>query len=104
MITEQDLLSAIAECQGQKKPNANTCIKLAAYYTILDHITGEPSVSNNIPVMGYSNSYLYKSDSEFMKAIEGVDIDTVMQVIDELMETLKAVQPRLYDAVMRKFE
>lgn len=27
-----------------------------------------------------------------------------MQVVDELMDTLKAVQPRLYDAVMRKFE
>ena len=38
MITEQDLLSAIAECQGERNPNANTCIKLAAYYTILDNI------------------------------------------------------------------
>lgn len=104
MITEQDLRSAIAECQGQKNPNANTCIKLAAYYTILDHITGEQSTVKNIPVMGYSNSYLYKSESEFMKVIEGVDLDTVMQVVDELMDTLKAVQPRLYDAVMRKFE
>ena len=104
MITEQDLRSAIAECQGQKNPNANTCIKLAAYYTILDHITGEPPTVKNLPVTGYSNSYLYKSDSEFMKVIEGVDLDTVMQVVDELMDTLKAVQPRLYDAVMRKFE
>ena len=104
MITEQDLRSAIAECQGQKNPNANTCIKLAAYYTILDHITGESPTVKSIPVMGYSNSYLYKSDSEFMKGIEGVDLDTVMQVVDELMDTLKAVQPRLYDAVMRKFE
>ena len=36
MITEQDLLEAIAECQGQRNPNANTCIKLAAYYIILE--------------------------------------------------------------------
>lgn len=102
MITEQDLRSAIAECQGQKNPNANTCIKLAAYYTILDHITGEQNSLKSIPVTGYS--YAYKSDSDFMRMIEGIDLDTVMQVIDELMETLKAVQPRLYDAVMRKFE
>lgn len=104
MITEQDLLSAIAECQGQKNPNANTCIKLAAYYTILDNITGEQNSLKSIPVTGYSNSYIYKSDSDFMRVIEGIDLDTVMQVIDELMDTLKAVQPRLYDAVMRKFE
>ena len=37
MITRRDLLEAIDKCQGQKNPNANTCIKLAAYYTILDH-------------------------------------------------------------------
>lgn len=104
MITEQDLLSAIAECQGQKNPNANTCIKLAAYYTILDHISEKPTKETGAQYTGYSNSYLYKSDSEFMQKIQGYDMDTVMQVVDELMETIKAVQPRLYNAVMRKFE
>ena len=38
MITEKDLQDAIAECQGERKPNANTCIKLAAYFTIYDHL------------------------------------------------------------------
>ena len=104
MITEQDLLSAIAECQGQKNPNANTCIKLAAYYTILDHITGNVPESPTIPGMSFSGPSSYHSDSEFMHIIEGIDTDTVMMVIDELMETLKSVQPRLYDAVLRKFE
>ena len=105
MITEQDLLSAIAECHGQKNPNANTCIKLAAYYTILDHITGSSPKSIEPAVMRYADySYAYKSDSEFMQRIEGHDIDTIMQVFDELMDTIKAVQPRLYDAVMRKLE
>lgn len=104
MITEQDLLSAIAECQGQKNPNANTCIKLAAYYTILDHISETNTNKPLIPTMEYSNNYLYDSDSEFMQIIKDHDMNTVMRVIDELMETIKAVQPRLYDAVMRKFE
>ena len=104
MITEQDLLSAIAECQGQKNPNANTCIKLAAYYTILDHISENKTNNPVVPAMEYSNKYLYDSDSEFMQIIKDHDMNTVMRVIDELMETIKAVQPRLYDAVLRKFE
>ena len=41
MITERDLLEAIAECEGTPKPNANTCVKLAAYYTILNNMRGE---------------------------------------------------------------
>ena len=36
MITEQDLAAAIAECQGKRNPDAATCIKLAAFYTIRD--------------------------------------------------------------------
>ena len=46
MITERDLLEAIDECNGARSPNANTCIKLAAFYIILDHLYGdEPTYS-----------------------------------------------------------
>ena len=38
MITEKDLQEAIAECQGERSPNASTCIKLAAFYTIKEHL------------------------------------------------------------------
>lgn len=100
MIKESDLLEAIAECQGQRNPNANTCIKLAAYYTILDHITGGKEIPE---VSAYSfAAKTYQSDSEFWSVASGLDENTLMSVIDELMQTIKAVQPRLYDAVMRK--
>ena len=48
MITLDDLEAAIAECEGERNPNANTCIKLAAYYTILNEKQGKP------PVYSYS--------------------------------------------------
>ena len=41
MITEKDLRAAIAECQGARNPNATTCIKLAAFYTILNNLYPE---------------------------------------------------------------
>ena len=107
MIKENDLREAIAEMQGQKNPNANTCIKLAAYYTILDHITGnEPH-----PVYSDMSSYSagdiaieYDGDSNFAKAINGRDPGDVWPVIDELMTTIQVIHPRLYTGVMAKLQ
>lgn len=101
MITEMDLQEAIAECKGTRNPNASTCIKLAAYYTILDHeykTAPEPEV---IP-QRYSYSSGYTSNSEFGETVQILDQNEVMAVMDELMDTLKILNPRLYDAVMRK--
>ena len=77
MIKEQELLEAIAECQGQRKPNASTCLKLASYYTILDHITGEakkiePTYSFVAPS--------YSSDTEFGRIVQEVDMYDVRSV------------------------
>lgn len=97
MITEKELYEAIAECQGQRNPNANTCLKLASYYTILDHIEkDEPSYSFAPPPV------TYESETEFSKRIADKDINEVLAVFDELMTTLSIINPRLYQGVMRK--
>ena len=102
MIKEQELLEAIAECQGQRNPNANTCIKLASYYTILDHIKEEPKVSE-IPTYSYAApKEQYNSDTEFGQRIANMDIIDVLTVMDELMTTLSIINPRLYNGVMAK--
>ena len=104
MIKENDVREAIAEMQGERNPNANTCIKLAAYYTILDHLTGkqEPAVD----YMAYSGAdpqaVSYEGDSEFARAIRGKDVLEVLSLMDELMTTLQVAFPRLYDGVMSK--
>ena len=97
MITEKDLLEAIAECQGERNPNANTCIKLAAYYTILREMSPEPTYS-------FSTGIVYDSDTQFAKAIRGRTEDEIFPVMDELMTTLQVLNPRLYAGVMRKIE
>ena len=40
--------------------------------------------------------------SEFLNAIEGQDSEIVWSIMDELMDTLKVVNRRAYDGVMRK--
>ena len=108
MITEKDLLEAIAECQGQRNPNANTCIKLAAYYTILQNITGSAQPDPDpIPTYSYAgppigNTINYEGDSEFLQLVNGRDQDEILPVIDELMTTLQVINPRLYKSVIRK--
>lgn len=105
MITKQDLLEAIAECQGTRSPNANTAIKLAAFYTILDHMD-EPKIE---PVQN-SYSYAapadgtidYEGDSEFARAVDGKPTKEVIAVFDELMDTIKMMNERLYYGVLRK--
>ena len=80
MITETDLQEAIAECQGQRNPNASTCIKLAAFYTIRRELFGEEKEAGRLPVSpGYSYAMQTESepmiendsDSAFAQAING---------------------------------
>lgn len=109
MITEHDLQEAIAECEGQRNPTANTCIKLAAFYTIREHLFGR---NDEPPPVGYSYSpapeqipktaVAYEGDTEFSQAIAGRDPVEMWGVMDELMTTLQVVNPRLYAGVMRK--
>lgn len=111
MIREEDLHEAIAECLGKKNPDANTCIKLASFYTILDQLYPKEiaeQVSAQMPVIP-TQSFApdpeiidYEGDSEFAQEIRGRSVSYIMPIIDELMQTLQVLQPRLYDAVMRR--
>lgn len=111
MITEKDLQEVIAECVGQKNPNSSTCIKLAAFYTIKNELF--PAKDNEVPIkLGYSyaadktqeNVINYESDSEFSNAIRGKNTESIFKIIDELMDTVKVINPALYDAVLRKID
>lgn len=102
MITEKDLQEAIAECRGQRNPNAGTCIKLAAFLTIQRELFGtEPAGETYSRVLEQAeNTIDYRSDTEFSRAIYGKNPGSVWKVMDELMTTLQAVYPRLYDSVL----
>lgn len=105
MITRQDLLEAIAECQGTRQPNANTAIKLAAFYTILDHLDEKPkdSVQMSYSYAAPSEGIIdFDGESEFAQAVDGRPQKEVFKVLDELMLILKATNERLYNGVMRR--
>lgn len=115
MITEKDLQEAIAECQGQRNPNAATCIKLAAFLIIQRELYGEKEEKpKETPLRfpEYSFSSAPESiekigsygDTEFLQAIDGKNAEDICIIMDELMEVLKAINPRLYNGVIRKID
>lgn len=115
MITEHDLQEAILECQGTRNPTATTCIKLAAFLIIKRELypDQEPEPFKEPPqVYSYSKEPIseppeeitYDSGSEFSEAISGKHQEDVWPVIDELMDVLHTINPRLYDGVMRKLD
>lgn len=117
MIKLEDLDEAIAECQGERDPNANTCIKLAAFYIIKERLYGAESSQsvgsiNNVDSINidklnsqnYSYDTGYDSDTDFARLANRASYETVMSVIDELMTVLEATNPRLYRGVLQKIE
>lgn len=112
MITDRDLQEAIAECQGVRNPNANTALKLAALYTIQDHLFGggtrarEAQSSYSFAAAPDSNAetITLNSGTDFAEAANGKKTADLMRVVDELMELLSGINRPLYNAVLRKIE
>ena len=106
MITKQELDSAIAECQGDPNPNAQTCLKLASYFTINDHLFGTEKPAEVVVSAPetYSREDRYSSETEFGQAVSKRNPSELMPLMDELMTTISVLQPRLYKSVMRRLE
>ena len=101
MITERELLKAIAECEAEPVTAAKIG-KLADFYIIYDHLFGEPiesgySSENKVETVIQTNG-----DTEFLQAVNGQNADKIWSIIAELLEALKATNPRLYNSVIRK--
>lgn len=104
MFTKEELLNGIYEI-SQGKHTIQNCEKLAAVYTVLDHL-----YPNNDILEGYSGDSTPVAetkignygDTDFLQAIKGKNSYDVWQLMDELMSTILIVNPRLYDSVMRK--
>lgn len=119
MITEFDLKEAIAEIQGRKNLTSTDCQKLAAYYTILDHLadvtddeirgaaaikTGSYNMSNaeapaNIKVIDYQ----FK-DKTLQDGLHGKSIDYICDFLDDLMQALEYLNPELYRFAIRRLK
>lgn len=114
MIGDKDIQEAIAYCQGKIDPKREDAILLAACYIIQDHLSPEqradsaPSYSFAPPpaetpqISAAPETVGEHGSSEFLQAVAGKDPATCWGVIDELMDDLAVINPRVYASVMRK--
>ena len=98
----------------KKQIDYSTAEKLAWLYIVRDHIkspkahhTEEYKAPESVEIMERAVSkpeMIIKeaSDSEFLKIIEGKDLDSVLAVIDETMSVLQTTLPRIYNNTMDK--
>lgn len=81
--------------------NFDTCNKLASLYIIRDHAQGSNSTPATV-VTEPSKLISLDSETDFAHAVNSMDSNDVMKIMDELMTTLQVVNPRLYNGVMNK--
>ena len=108
MITERDLDEAIEKCQCEVNPTNSTCIKLAAFLTLKDYLYPQESYqqySYSAQSMEQVETYIETTgDSEFLKAVDGRKSDKVLKLVDELVEAVKILHPRMYTTFIDKVQ
>ena len=97
MISRRDLVEAIEQCE--KEPVTFQSVeKLASLFIVYDHLYGEPvSKPTAETIIGKWG------DSEFLTAIADKPAEQIWQTVNELVSSVQALYPRLYDAFIAKF-
>ena len=115
MITEKEIEQAIEECL-RDPVTGNKRAVLADLIIIQDYLFGEPTQAQEapqpMPMQSYSappieqvEKYIETSgDSEFLKAVDGRKADNAWKLIDELVEAVKILHPRMYTTFIDKVQ
>lgn len=115
MIAEKEVEQAIQECM-RDPITGNKRAVLADLIIIQDYLFGEPTraqeVPQPMPMQSYSASpteqvEIYvetNGDSEFLKAVNGRKAERVWPLINELVEAVKILHPRMYTTFIDKVQ
>ena len=115
MITEKEVAQAIEECM-REPVTGNKRAVLADLIIIQDYLFGEPmrerEAPQQMPMQSYSappmeqvETYIETNgDSEFLKAVGGKKADRVWKLMDELVEAVKILHPRMYTTFIDKVQ
>ena len=115
MITEKEVAQAIEQCM-QEPVTGNKRAVLADLIIIQDYLFGEPmqerEAQQPIPMQSYSETPMEQvkiyvetnGDSEFLRAVDGRKADKVWKLMDELVEAVKILHPRMYTTFIDKVQ
>lgn len=102
MFSKNELLDAIEELEMSPATYQNA-EKLATFYVLYEHlyVKKEPvsrvESVNEVIIGDYG-------DSEFLQTVIGMKSENVWMIVDELMDAVKTLQPRLYQATIAKLK
>ena len=116
MITEKEVAQAIEECM-REPVTGNKRAVLADLIIIQDYLFGEPTRAQEVPQPMPMQSYsapqtleqveIYvetNGDSEFLKVVNGRKAERVWPLINELVEAVKILHPRMYTTFIDKVQ
>ena len=115
MITEKEVEQAIQECM-RDPITGNKRAVLADLIIIQDYLFGGhtrtqevpqpmPMQSYSAPPMEQAEIYVETNgDSEFIKAVDGRKSERVWKLMDELVEAVKILHPRMYATFIDKVQ
>lgn len=91
MISLDEVEKTILELESKDTSYA-VCEKLAYLYIVRDHIKPNGSVE------------VRTEKSDFLRTVSKKETVDVIEVIDELMQTVSVVHPKLYEATMQELK
>lgn len=107
MLDIREIDEAIAELE-RREATFSGCSKLADLYTIRAHMTGQStpyerqySQSAGSPIQEERPDL---GSSDFLRVVSEKDPSASWAIMDDLMDTLRVVNPKAYDGVMRKIK
>lgn len=105
MVSERELLEAIDEIER----NGNTlknCEKLSALYSIYDHCFCDMPYNVRTASVEKISEAVIDTDivSEFATAIQGKNSAKVWEIINEEMDAVRVLQPKLYESTINRLK
>lgn len=92
MVSIDELNKTILDLETNRDTTYATCERLAWLYIVRDHLAQKKS-REPLSIAG---------ESEFMKAVNGKPGDAVWKIMEELMDAVKMLHPRMYESVLKK--
>lgn len=98
MIDRELLLEAIDECEVEPLTSSNIQ-RLANLYIIYNHHYSQPTRNQKT-----EKTLATSGSSDFLKSVDGKRADDVLNLINELVETIQLIQPALYYGFLKKLQ
>lgn len=99
-----DVINGEIAALEEKDTNYAVCQKLAWLYVVRDHLTHSNEDSFISAVQSVEIVTPSLTGSDFLKAASGVNVQSLLAILNEHMDVIKVMYPKEYEAIMARIE